>query len=243
MLRYRNRHEVLSSCGQAGPSSNQRFGFSALFYFDAYGSYRSSVQASDYLSHDPETDTFDLRALMPERRARVKLAIASKGPESLPFVLEMLRSTDPEESQDAKDVLALMGGDIQVTDSLVESIATATDLDTVTALVTALGATRNTRSVPYLARILRAPGIDDGTMRAAVASLGQLINRPLGDTVDPFVAAVTWLAENGYESVPVVEASPPENPVPGGLVHVQTHTSRHAEHRRVSRASAEEVKE
>jgi hypothetical protein len=243
VLRHRNRHEVLSGCGQAGPSSNHRFAFSASFYFDAYGSYRSSVRTSNTLSHDAETGTFDLRAQIPERRARVKLAIASKGSESLPFVLEMLRSTDSEESQDAKDVLSLMGGDTQVTDSLIDSIASATDLDTVTALVTALGATRNTRSVPYLARILRAPGIDEATLKAAVASLGQLINRQLGETDEPYVAALGWLAENGYESVPVVEASAPENPVPGGLVHVQMRTSRHAEHRRVTRASAEEAKE
>lgn len=241
MLRRRRRHEIQSACGQTGPASKQRFSFPASFYLDAYGSYRSAARASDALQQSSDLDP--VQAQLPERKARVKLAIASKGIESVPFVLQMLRSTDTEESQDAADVLALMGGDSQVVDALIESITGATDPDAVSTLVTALGATRNPRSIPYLARILRAPAVDDTIATAAVTSLGILVNCRLDESEDPRAAACTWLTENGYLAPPSVSTAPFDNPVPGGLVYVQLHASRRAEHRKVIRASTEEVTE
>jgi hypothetical protein len=233
-----------------GPASKERFAFPASFYIDAYESYRSATRASDAALENSGSDSISIatRAQLPERKARVKLAIASKGIESIPFVVQMLRSNDAEESQDAVQVLALMGGDSQVIDSLIESITDATDSDAVTTLVTALAATRNPRSIPYLARILEAPGADDAAIEAAVTSLGILANRRLDLGDDPRAAAIAWLTENGHSSAPTVSGpnvstGPPDNPAPGGHVHVQIHAARRAEHRKALRASTEEARE
>jgi hypothetical protein len=208
-----------------------RFAYPASFYLDAYRSYRATATAADAARQDPELESFAVLDQLPERKARVKLAIASKGADAIPFVLQMLRSSDREERDDARGVLALMGGDSRVVDSLISSIARATDSETVTALVVALGATESPRSIPCLARILAAPGLDAPMVQATVMSLVALTKRRFDQSDNPRAAAAHWLQLNGYMSVPF-RSGPPASP-PGGLVNIQLQTPQPDETREV----------
>jgi len=125
-----------------------------------------------------------------------------------------------------------MGGDSRVVDSLTSSVARATDAEKVTALVVALGATENLRSIPCLARILVAPGLDATMAQAAVMSLVALTKRRFDQSDNPRAAAAHWLQVNGYMSVPIrsapipsapIRSGPPPSP-PGGLVNIHLQT-------------------
>jgi hypothetical protein len=165
---------------------------------DAYRSHRAAEAALEAAQRNGETDPAAVVAQLSERKARVKWAIASRGVDAIPFVVQMLRSLDPEESDDAREMLALMGGEDQVVDFLIASIAGATDAGTANTLIIALGATANPRGIPYLARILSAPGIDVTIMRSTIESIGLLSNRKFDYSEDPFAAAAKWLKTNGY---------------------------------------------
>jgi hypothetical protein len=195
-----------------------------------------------------ELDPFGVVAQLPERKARVKLAIASKGTEAIPFLLEMLRGADVEERDDARGVISLMGGDARVVYSLTESVAGATDAETTRALAVALGATENPLAIPCLARVLGAAGVDAATAQAALTSISALTNQRFEDSTNPKAAALDWLQENGYRSAPI-ESRPHPGPasekaiLPGGLVHIQVQMPPQDEGREVIRASTEEIKE
>jgi hypothetical protein len=220
-----------------------RFSYSATFYLDAYRAYR----VADALCDDAESDPFQAPNLQAKRKARVKLAIASKGTDAIPFVLQMLRSDDREECDDARGVLALMGTDARVVDSFISSVAEATDSDTVTTLVMALGALANPLSIPCLARILGARGISVATVEAAVTSLGVLTHRQFDLDDDPRAAALHWLQMNGYKSVTVQSSLPEPRSesavLPGGLVHIQIQVPQTDEDCEPIAASTEETRE
>jgi hypothetical protein len=225
-----------------------RFTAPASFYLDAYRSYRATAASVDDAQSNAGLDPFGVVAQLPERKARVKLALASKGTEAIPFLLEMLRSADGEERDDARGVISLMGGDARVVDSLAESVASATDAETTTALALALGATENPLAIPWLARILGAPAVDSATAQAALTSISDLTSERFEDSTDPKAAALDWLQVNGYPSAPI--DSPPhpgpasENTIlPGGLVHIQVQMPPQDAGREVIRASTEEIKE
>jgi hypothetical protein len=225
-----------------------RFTSPAPFYLDAYRSYRATADSVVGSRSNAELDPFGVVAQLPERKARVKLAIASKGTEAIPFLLEMLRSPDHEERDDARGVIALMGSDGRVVDSLTESVANATDAETTEALAVALGATENQLSIPCLARILGAPGVDGATAQAALTSIAALTNQRFEDSANPKAAALDWLRVNGYRSAPI-ESRPHPGPAaeettpPGGLVHIEVQMPPQDEGREVIRASTEEIKE
>jgi hypothetical protein len=215
---------------------------------DAYRSYRATAASIEGVQSNAELDPFGVVAQLPERKARVKLAMASKGTEAIPFLLEMLRGADGEERDDARGVISLLGGDARVVDSLTKSVASATDAETTRALVVALGATENLLAIPCLARILGAPGVDGATAQAALTSVAALTNQRFGESTNPKAAALDWLRENGYRSAPF-ESRPHPAPasekaiLPGGLVHIRVQMPPQDEVREVIRASTEEIKE
>jgi hypothetical protein len=248
VIRRRTPRDTESECGQTRPSAHLRFTSSASFYLDAYRSYRATAASTDGAQSNTELDPFGVVAQLPERKARVKLAMASKGTEAIPFLLEMLRSADREERDDARGVISLMGGDARVVDSLTESVASATDAETTKALAVALGATENPLAIPCLARMLGAPGVDRATTQAALTSVATLTNQRFEESTNPKAAALDWLRENGYRPAPIesqTHSAPASETtiLPGGLVHIQVQMPPQDEGREVIRASTEEIKE
>ena len=143
-------------------------------------------------------------------------------------------------------MLALMATDGRMVDSLIDSVARVTDSETLTTLVMALGAMKSRESIPCLARILGAPGIDTATARAAVMSLGVLTNRQFELSDDPRSSALDWLQLNGYRSVPMESEpaslpSPESSALPGDLVHIQVHAPLPDESLKVVEASVVET--
>jgi hypothetical protein len=198
VFRRRTPTDVHTACGQPGVPGDLRFGFPTSFYVDAYRSHRAAEAALDAAQRNGENGSVAVVAQLSERRARAKWAIASRGVDAIPFVVQMLGSHDPEESDDAREILALMGNEDRIVDSLISSIANATDADSANTLIIALGATANPRGIPYLARILSAPGIDLTIMRTTIESIGLLGNRRFDYSSDPVATAAKWLERNGY---------------------------------------------
>ncbi len=179
-------------------SCRERFAYSPSFYIDAYRSYQAAAAAvrPDPLRTEDEFST--ARAQLRERRARATWALAQGGVESIRFALQMLRSTDVDERDDARGILRQMGCRDQLVDSLIGSLGRTSDPEAVAAITLALGEMRNSRAIPILGSVLDS-GVADPRIRwLTVTSLGKLAQRRFDRSEDPEGAARAWLYSNGY---------------------------------------------
>jgi hypothetical protein len=182
----------------ASESCRERFEYPPSFYIDAYRSYQAAAAAvrSDPLRTEDEFST--ARAQLRERRARATWALAHGGLESIPFALQMLRSADVDERDDARGIFRQMGCRDQLVDSLIGSLGRTSDPEAVAAITLALGEMRNSRAIPILGSVLDS-GVADARIRwLAVTSLGKLAQRRFDRSEDPEAAARVWLHSNGY---------------------------------------------
>ncbi len=165
---------------------------------DAYRSYQAAAAAfrSEPLKTEDERST--ARAQLRERRARAMWALANGGAESIPFVLQMLRSADVDERDDARGVFRQMGCSDQLVDSMIRSLSRSGDPGAVAAITVVLGEMRNSRAIPILGGVLDSDVADPRIRWLAVTSLGKLAQRRFDRSEDPEQAARSWLDSNGY---------------------------------------------
>lgn len=194
------RNGTRAGCRESGPL---RTGFEqpASFYMDAYRSYQTAVAA--LLSSPPASDLelVNARAKLFEHRARARWALSARGVESVPYALEMLKSTDLEEREDARGILGRIGGDDRVIEALTDALEGATDSESVENLTIALGATGNLNATPVLVRILRHPETDEVIKSWAMESIGRIAQRRFDHSEDPNEAMQAWLETNGYRTL------------------------------------------
>ncbi len=183
-------------------SHRERFAYPPSFYIDAYRSYQAAAAAvrSDPLRTEDEFSA--ARAQLRERRARATWALAHGGVESIPFALQMLRSVDVEERDDARGIFRQMGCRDQLVDSLIGSLSRTNDPEVLATITQALGEMRNSRAIPVLGSVLDS-GLGDPRLRwLAVTSLGKLAQRRFDRSQDPEESARAWLHSNGYRRRP-----------------------------------------
>jgi hypothetical protein len=189
-------------CNESGPLRTG-VSYQASFYMDAYRAYQAAMAS---LGSGPPLKDMDLvaaRAKLFEHRVRARWALAARGLESLPFALQMLRSADIDERDDARGILARMGSDDEVMDALLLELRQATEPGIFGEIIVAIGATGNTRAIPVLVAILRDPAVDQASKSATIRSLGKLAQRRFDQSEDPLAALNAWLDTNGYVSIPV----------------------------------------
>jgi hypothetical protein len=198
-----------------GEPQNNQFSYPPAFYIDAYLSYRAAVASVRAGTFKSDAERSAARARLHERRARTMSALASGGETSIAFAIQMLRSGDVDERDDARGILREMGRRDQLVDSLIASLPQGTDLGTVESITMVLGEMMNPRAIPILIEVLDSPNTDANTKRQAITSLGRLVQRRFDRAEDPEAATCEWLETNGYRSVPTADQETvPEPTVP-----------------------------
>jgi len=194
------RNDESAGCKESGPARSG-FDYPASFYMDAYRSYQSAMAALLESPPANEIDRLKARSLLYEHRARARWALATRGVESIPFALEMLRSSEQDERDDARRLFNRMGEDEQVLGALIVALEKSEEPDEIESLTVALGATGNPKAAPSLVRVLRHPGIHDQTRSSAIKSLGRIAERRFDQADDPEGALNAWLQSSGHWSL------------------------------------------
>lgn len=119
-------------------------------------------------------------------------AIGAKGPEGVPFALELLRSSDSERREDATSVFLGIGKAHGVANALVERLRSETDTQARDGIIVALGRIRAREAIPALAAVLRDPAADGDTRSSVVDSLGQIARKRFAKRPDPEGEALRW---------------------------------------------------
>lgn len=132
-----------------------------------------------------------------KRRVRAAHGLIRRGPEAVPFAMEMLRSRNPDIREDGAGVLAEIGRDERVLDALLSSLEAEAHNQPRDVMIAALGRLKNRRAIPYLAGVIRDPRTDGDTRSGAVDALGQIVHRRFDRQADALDAALSWLDSHG----------------------------------------------
>lgn len=128
------------------------------------------------------------------KRVTASWGLIARGSASVPHLLRMLTSSEPDSREDAAGALAWLGSDKgSVVTELLEALEHEDDQQARDSIVIALGALRNRAAIPALAALVRDSGLDGDTRRTAVESLGRIVRRRFDRQADPEGAAIAWL--------------------------------------------------
>ena len=119
------------------------------------------------------------------------------GAAAVPFALEMLKSSVPEAREAGAGILAAVGKDDAVIETILASLADETDDVARDSFILALGQLRSRKAIPALAAIIKDATADGDTRHTAVESLGRIVRRRFLNETDPVAAAMKWLEEKG----------------------------------------------
>jgi HEAT repeat protein len=128
------------------------------------------------------------------KRSNAAWGLIARGKASLPYLMLMLSSRDPDSREDAGGALAWLGKEA---DGVVAELLTALDVEKEDqardSIVLALGALKNRAAIPALDALIRSEQTDGDTRRCAVESLGKIVRRRFLKQADPEGAAIEWL--------------------------------------------------
>jgi hypothetical protein len=155
-------------------TAGNRFPYPSSFYMDAYRSYQSAAGTLRSQTRANGKEVAGVGDRLFEQRARAKWALVCRGIESVPYAVQMLRSSDPEEREDGRVILELIGGDDEVVRSLATLLDETTDADLAGNVVSLLGELKNAGAVPRLTAIVLDSASDVAVKQAAMRSLGIL---------------------------------------------------------------------
>jgi len=146
-----------------------------------------------------EKDRSSAQVRLFEQRSRAKWALASHGPDSLPFAVQMLLSPDQEEREDGQMIVGLIGGDDDAIEKMVGLLQSTADPQIRHLLIAMLGERHNGRAIPYLTALLMDPRAGQETKQAATNALRILTpsGEPDRDAAsDVRVEMGDWIAEH-----------------------------------------------
>lgn len=121
----------------------------------------------------------------------------ARGSEAVPYALAMLKSGNPDVREDGAGVLMGIGSRPGVVEELLNALDRETEAQSCDSIVLALGAMRDRRAIPSLARIIRQPDADGDTRWGAIESLERIVRRKFTTKPDAVREAVRWLDAHG----------------------------------------------
>jgi len=131
-----------------------------------------------------------------KRRVHAQWGLIAKGAEAAPYAVTLLQRTEAEAREDGASILAELGKDDGIVDTLIESLKSETDLTARDSMVITLGRLKSRKAIPTLAAIIRDAAQDHDTRWTAVESLGTIVRRRFLNADDPIAAALAWLAKH-----------------------------------------------
>lgn len=130
------------------------------------------------------------------RRVHAMWGLIAKGGIATAYALSLLKRPVPESREDGAAILAELGRDEAVVDTLIRSLRAETDTTARDSIIQALGRLKNRKAIPSLAAIVAADGTDLDTGFMAVESLGQLVRKRFMNQPNPIEAAKAWIASH-----------------------------------------------
>jgi hypothetical protein len=159
-------------------SARDLYPYSASFYMAAYREYQISVAAINSQASMSDRERSSARIRLFEQRSRARWALAARGAESLPFAVQMLRSSDAVEREDGRALLGLVAKEENAPDILVGMLADSEDSELSCYLVTLLGEQPIVRTLSLLMAVVSDPDTAVGTKQAAREALTLLSSPP-----------------------------------------------------------------
>jgi hypothetical protein len=144
----------------------------------AYREYQISVAAINSQASMSDRERSSARIRLFEQRSRARWALAARGAESLPFAVQMLRSSDAVEREDGRALLGLVAKEENAPDILVGMLADSEDSELSCYLVTLLGEQPIVRTLSLLKAVVSDPDTAVGTKQAAREALTLLSSPP-----------------------------------------------------------------
>jgi hypothetical protein len=127
------------------------------------------------------------------RRVHGMWGLIGKGAAAARYALSLLGRSAPEAREDGAAILAELGRNEAVVDTLIESLSAETATTARNSIILALGRLKNKKAIPSLAAIIRAAATDGDTKWTAVESLGLIVRKRFLKQEDPVEAAMAWL--------------------------------------------------
>lgn len=127
------------------------------------------------------------------RQVHACWGLIANGAASIPFALEMLKSSESEAREDGAAVLAEVGRDQSVVQNLLDTLRSEEDAQARDGIVLALGTIRSKAAMPALVRIVEDESADGDTRWCAVEALGKIVRRRFLSQGDPIRAALDWI--------------------------------------------------
>ena len=143
----------------------------------------------------PEITASQARAAF-QKRVDATWGLISRGSNSMPYVLAMLQSNDPDAREDAAGILAEIGKSPEAVEELLHSLEIEADVTARDSIVMALGSLKNRLAIPALARFIRDEAADGDTRHTAVESLGKIVRKRFLASSQPIKEAISWLKKH-----------------------------------------------
>ncbi|HMF13251.1 MAG TPA: HEAT repeat domain-containing protein [Gemmataceae bacterium] len=158
------------------------------YYVQMYEQHLGTLQGKKGVGYEIE------RAF--SRRVHGMWGLISKGAAAAPFALSLLGRSVPEAREDGAAILAELGRDEVVVDTLLERLKSETDATAKDSMILALGRLKNKKAIPSLATIIRDAATDGDTKWTAVESLGLIVRKRFLKQENPVQSAMAWLASH-----------------------------------------------
>lgn len=117
----------------------------------------------------------------------------------LPYVLQLLKHPVPEGRSTAAGILGAWDDNPTLVPHLLDVLATETDIETLSTVMSLLGRMKVHAALPRLAELLRAPNSDEGDLSwSVVEAVSAIARKRFASMPDPKRAADEWLRSQGY---------------------------------------------
>ena len=127
------------------------------------------------------------------RRTEATWGLISGGLTSIPFAVQMVRSSDSETRADGAGVLRALGRQSALVPALADRLAVETDSEALVQLIFALGRIGDRRALAPL-RTLLLGQTDPAIRDALIDAVGRIARKRFSHHADPYDATVTWLS-------------------------------------------------
>ena len=138
--------------------------------------------------------SLEQRGLAWKQRVHGTNGLLVRGREALPFLLTLIRHSNPDAREDAYFLLGELRSDPAISKELLECLQNEKDLVARSAVIAALGKCRYRPAIPALRSIILGPDVDADTRWDAADSLGSIVGQDFSGP-DKLAKAQAWLAD------------------------------------------------
>lgn len=135
-------------------------------------------------------------------RVHAVWGLIAKGSAAIPHAVRMLNHRDSDAREDGAAILAELGHQGKVVDTLLEALDRETESQARDSMLQALGRMRARKAIPLLRETILSESTDGDTRHTAIEALGRIVRRRFLAAPDPRAAVREWLDQNEEPTEP-----------------------------------------